>query len=266
MRVLWLFAHPEQRSLSGALRDEGLASLTEENHEYALSDLYAMGWNPVVSGEDYAHDPQERLVVGTASTAALETGRLSADIRWEQEKLTWADTVIVQFPLWWYGMPAILKGWFDRVLVKGFGFGITDEQGCTLRYGQGPLAGKRAMVVVSAGARSASLGPRGINGELNDLLFPIQHGTLWYTGMQVLPPMLVPGADRMGEAGFADTADALRRRVLAIPQTTPLAFRYQNHGDYDADMVLRTELGTEQSGLRVHYGAAPWWTAPSSAS
>lgn len=160
MRVLWVFAHPEQRSLSGALRDAGVRWLEDAGHQVMVSDLYAMGWNPIVSGEDFAHDAGERLMVGDASALAYGSGRLSADIVEEQRKIAWADTLVFQFPLWWYGMPAMLKGWFDRIFVKGFAFGVNDPgTGQTLRYGQGKLSGKTAMVVTSVGARESSIGP-----------------------------------------------------------------------------------------------------------
>lgn len=188
MNVLWVFAHPEPRSLGGALRDDGLRTLRELGHDVRESDLYAMKWNPVVDAADFGTVAgDERLVVGATSARAYAGGELSADIVAEHEKLAWADAVVVQFPLWWYGMPAILKGWFDRVFVKGFGYGVRADDGRTLRYGEGKLAGKRAMVVLSAGAREPALGPRGINGPLNDILFPLHHGTLFYAGMSVLP-------------------------------------------------------------------------------
>ncbi|UOE21177.1 NAD(P)H-dependent oxidoreductase [Thermobifida halotolerans] len=254
MKVLWLFAHPERRSLGGALRDEGLRALDDLGHDHRQSDLYAMGWNPVVSGADFGHDPAERLVVGEASRRAWESGRLSADVRAEQDKLAWADTLVVQFPLWWYGMPAILKGWFDRVFVKGFAYGVTDpaRPGRSLRYGEGRLAGKRAMVVVTAGARESSLGPRGINGDIGELLFPLQHGTLWYTGMSVVAPLVVPGADRAGDADFAEYAARLRNRLRTLETEAPVAFRHQNRGDYDDDLVLRPHLAPGRRGLGVH--------------
>lgn len=69
----------------------------------------------------------------------------------EQEKLSRADAVIVQFPLWSFGMPAILKGWFDRIFVNGFAFGKDVETGQRLRYEQGPFTGKRALVAVTLG-------------------------------------------------------------------------------------------------------------------
>jgi NAD(P)H dehydrogenase (quinone) len=214
-----------------------------------VSDLYAMRWKAVVDGDDFGqHEAGERLVVGDVSSTAFSGGTLSPDIVAEQEKIAWADSLVLQFPLWWYGMPAILKGWFDRVFVKGFAFGVTDPAtGLTQRYG------KRAIVVVTAGAREQSLGPRGINGDLNDLLFPLHHGTLWYAGISVLPPLLVHGADRMSDTGYSESVARLRQRLSTLATDRPLPFRCQNGGDYDDDLVLRPEHAPGHAGLSVHY-------------
>ncbi|MDQ0378615.1 NAD(P)H-dependent oxidoreductase [Amycolatopsis thermophila] len=252
MNVLWIFAHPEGRSLNAALRDEGLRALEESGHSYRVSDLYAMKWNPVVGHDDFDREPGERLLVASASQEAYETGRLSADIRAEQEKLAWADAIVLQFPMWWYGMPAILKGWFDRVLVKGLGYGIAAEDGTVLRYGDGKLTGKRGMVVTTIGARESSIGPRGVHGGLDDLLFPLHHGTFWYTGIAPLPPYAVLSADRLDDAGFAAAADGLRDRLRTLETAEPIPFRYQNRGDYDENLVLRGDLATGRTDLAVH--------------
>jgi NAD(P)H dehydrogenase (quinone) len=269
MNVLWVFAHPERRSLNGALKDAGLAALTSLGHEVRVSDLYAMGWKATVDAGDFPHhQPDERLAVPRTSAEAHRNGVLSSDIAAEQEKLRWADTVVVQFPLWWYGMPAILKGWFDRVFVKGFAYGVRDPRhpGRTLRYGEGNLAGKRALTVVTAGSPPSPLGPRGLNGQLDLVLFPLLHGTLWYTGMTVLPPFAVYGADRIGEEEYVESAAALRTRLARLDHEEPLPYRSQNGGDYDADLVLREGLAPGETGLGVHYaggaytGSATTWT------
>ncbi|MEC3978107.1 NAD(P)H-dependent oxidoreductase [Amycolatopsis sp. H20-H5] len=256
MKALWIFAHPEQRSLSGALRDEGLRTLRGQGHEVRESDLYAMDWKPVVDSADFGAAANGRLFVGPTSKDAYRDGELSEDIVAEHGKLDWADTVILQFPLWWYGMPAILKGWFDRVFVNGFGYGVTHPDGHTLRYGEGRLAGKRAMVIVTAGAPAVTMGPHGVNGELNDLLFPLQHGTLFYAGMSVLPPLAVYGANRVSPGEYEAAATRLRDRLHTLRTTTPLPFRFQNHGDYDENLVLREELTCGNTGLDVHYTRA----------
>ncbi len=254
MRILWVFAHPEQRSLNGSLMAEGLRELDRLGHESTVSDLYAMKWNPVVDTGDVDDDSgaSGRLVVGAAQQRAHETGRLSADIRAEQEKIRWADTIILTFPLWWFGPPAILKGWFDRVLVQGFAFGLTDSAGRTRRYGDGGLAGKRALVITSVGARESSFGPRGVHGHIDEVLFPLLHGTLWYTGVAALPPLVVYGADRADGDDFAAYAEALRTRLRALPTAEPVAYRHENGGDYDDALVLRPHLASGDTGLGVH--------------
>ncbi|WP_078843284.1 NAD(P)H-dependent oxidoreductase [Streptomyces albus] len=254
MRVLWIHAHPEPRSLSAALRDEGLRALRELGHEHRQSDLYAMGWNPVVDRRDFPdHEPDRRLVVSAASRAAHLSGRLSDDIRAEQEKIRWADTLIVQFPLWWFGPPAILKGWFDRVLVKGFAYGVKDPAGGgTLRYGDGGLAGRRAMAVVTTGGGAPAFGPRGINGDLESLLFPLHHGTFWYTGMEALPPYAVYDADRLDGTGYAAAAAGLRERLRTLPDAAPIPFRREAGGEYDADHVLRPDVAPGRTGAAAH--------------
>ncbi|AUI63530.1 NAD(P)H-dependent oxidoreductase [Amycolatopsis sp. BJA-103] len=253
MNVLWIFAHPEPRSLGGALRDEGLRTLRAQGANVRESDLYAMKWKAVVDADDFGSAaPSDRLIVGSTSKHAFETGELSDDIRAEHEKLDWADTVIVQFPLWWYGMPAILKGWFDRVFVKGFTYGVRRPDGKTSRYGEGALAGKRAMVLLTAGAPEATVGPRGVNGEIDDLLFPLQHGTLWYAGMSVLPPLTICGADRVSPEQYDDAVATLHGRLRTLSTRDPIPFRSQNGGDYDEHLVLRAELAPGRSGNGVH--------------
>lgn len=255
MNVLWIFAHPEQCSLNGALLTEGVDQLREAGHYVQVSNLYAMGWNPIVSTGDVAHDVGGRFVVGAEQERGYRRGTLSEDIRAEHTKLARADAVVFQFPLWWLGPPAILKGWFDRVLVQGFAFGVTGADGRTRRYGDGGLVGKRALVITSVGARPSSFGPRGIHGDIDQVLFPLLHGTLFYTGMAVLPPLVVYGADRMDDDGHRSQLPELRHRLATLFTAPPLPFRHEGSGNYDDDLVLRPGLSAGQTGLGVHYGA-----------
>ncbi|NIL74662.1 MULTISPECIES: NAD(P)H-dependent oxidoreductase [Rhodococcus] len=257
MNILWVLAHPDERSLNGSLRDSAITALADAGHTVEQSDLYRMAWNPVVTGEDYAHDPDERLQVATASSTALRTGTLAEEIVVEQEKLRRADAVVLQFPLWWFSMPAIMKGWIDRVFVEGFGYGIRRDTGGTRRYGDGLMAGTRAMIVTSMGGSEHTVSPRGINGSLDELLFPIQHGFLWYTGMSVLPPVLVPSADRIGPDEYEHAEKTLHDRLASLFTDDPIPFRHQHGGEYDEKFVLRPEYGAGDSGVRVHRRVAP---------
>ncbi|WP_120285202.1 NAD(P)H-dependent oxidoreductase [Rhodococcus rhodochrous] len=255
MKILWVYAHPDAQSLNGTLRDDGVRYLREQGHQVEHSDLYAMGWKAVADGDDFTdYDGSEPVRYGPRSEQAFRDGHLTEEIKLEQRKLEVADIVLFQFPLWWYSCPAILKGWFDRVFTKGFAYGIMDPDtpGRTLRYGHGLLEGKRAMLIVTAGGREASLGPRGVNGHIDEILFPIQHGTLWYTGMSVLPPLVYFGANRVDDETFQTMSKTLRNRLDTLDTSDAIPFRYQNRGDYDDDLVLIDTLMPHQSGLSIH--------------
>ncbi len=254
MNILWVFAHPDALSLNGALRDTALAELGKAGHRVEQSDLYRMNWNPVVGAGDYDHDPVGRLHVATASSTALRRGTLAKDIVTEQAKLRWADAVVLQFPLWWFSMPAILKGWVDRVFVEGFGYGVRSEVGATRRYGDGLMSGKRALIVTSMGGSEHTVSTRGINGSLEELLFPIHHGIFWYTGMSALPPVLVASADRMTPKAYREAVDGLTDRLSTLFTDSPIAFRSQSGGNYDEHFVLRSDLAPDEFGVRVHVG------------
>lgn len=257
MKVLWVYAHPDPRSLNAALRDEGVAILRRYGHEVVESDLYAMRWNPVVDHGDFGHDRAERLDVLAESERALREGTLSADIVAEQKKLRWADTLIAQFPLWWFGPPAILKGWFDRLFVQGFAQGVLDpDTGRALRYGSGGLVGRRAMVITTVGANAATTGPRGIHGQLSEVLFPLLHGTLWYTGMEVVPPLVINGAVDLSTTDYRHARHRLRDRLIALPETAPIPYRYQNGDDYDEHLVLRPDRAPDEQGIHIHHARA----------
>jgi NAD(P)H dehydrogenase (quinone) len=155
MRYFIVFAHPEPRSLNGFLKDRAVAALEAAGHEVVVSDLCRMGFKAVADGRDFAErDLGSRLVYHAESGQAYASGTQAADIEAEQAKLLAADAVILQFPIWWFGMPAILKGWVDRVFASGFAIGVP-KPGTKqwLRYGEGNLAGRRAMLAVTTGGR-----------------------------------------------------------------------------------------------------------------
>ncbi|MBO4225773.1 NAD(P)H-dependent oxidoreductase [Bradyrhizobium neotropicale] len=257
MKVLIVFAHPEPRSLNGALLDVAVRELERLGHDVQVSDLYGQGWKSEVGRGDFPSLGQgERLKPAAASKQAFEAGSLTSDVKAEIEKLLWADVLILQFPLWWFSMPAILKGWVDRVFAYGFAYGVGEHSDKRWgdRYGDGTLKGKRAMLVVTAGGWEEHYSDRGVNGPIDDLLFSINHGILYYPGYEVLPPFVVYRVDRLDDAGFAPIAEELRERMRALATTAPIPYRRQNGGDYlIPSMQLRAGLeapGT--SGFALH--------------
>jgi NAD(P)H dehydrogenase (quinone) len=112
VKVLYLYCHPLPESFHGAIRVEALAGLGEAGHEVDLCDLYEEGFDPVMSAEERRryHD----------------TSRNQTGIETYVARLRAADAVILQFPTWCFGPPAMLKGYLDKVLAPGVSFDISD--------------------------------------------------------------------------------------------------------------------------------------------
>lgn len=195
MNVLIVYAHPEPRSFDAQMKDEAVKVLTDMGYAVQVSDLYAMEFYPIASRDDFIEHAHDVFDLRSEQAHAARHGTFAPDILAEQQKLLWADVVILQFPLWWYSVPAILKGWFDRVLAYGFA------------YGQGrSLVGRRAMLVTTTGGPTRIYTPE-MRDALIALFEPIQRHTLHFCGFEVLPPFAVYGA--------ADATAEQRREYLA---------------------------------------------------
>jgi NAD(P)H dehydrogenase (quinone) len=112
MRILYVYCHPLPESFHAAIRKEALAGLEAAGHEVDLLDLYAEKFDPVLSEEARRryHDVPENRVGLEPYVARLAT----------------AETIVLQFPTWCFGMPAMLKGFCDRLLMPGVAFDLSD--------------------------------------------------------------------------------------------------------------------------------------------
>src|SRR6478736_4879268 len=109
MNVLLVYAHPEPRSLNGSLKDFAVKRLEQAGHAVQVSDLYGMNWKAPLDAQDRTDkEKSERFDPSSDSRHAFMNGTQSKDIEREQEKLQWADVLILQFPLWWFSIPAIM--------------------------------------------------------------------------------------------------------------------------------------------------------------
>ena len=138
----------------------------------------------------------------------------------------------------------------------GFGYGYGDGTN-NYRYGDGALKGKRALVQVCTGGPEVEYGPRGVHGPLEQLLFPLTRGALFYPGMDVLPTHAVFGAAHFNSADQIEAAKAAwQARVERLFEDAPIPFRSQNGGDYLDRRVLRDEIAPGLTGLAAHFGDA----------
>ncbi|MER9327853.1 NAD(P)H-dependent oxidoreductase [Mesorhizobium sp. M0488] len=252
--VLIVHAQPEPTSLTHTLVNAGVQTLEKQGHKVLLSDLYGMSWKATFDEHDFpSRLDRSRLGFIAESEHAYGNGLQTVDVEAEQEKILAADAVILQFPLWWFGMPAILKGWVDRVFAYGLAYGFKGA-GNKYRYGDGALKSKRAMLSVMVGGPEKDYSPRGINAPLEQLLFPITHGTLFFPGMDVLPTHAVYGAAGVTAEGVAAARESWRLRLEGLFEDPPIPFRPQNGGDYPNGHILASHIAVGQSGLLAHIG------------
>jgi NAD(P)H dehydrogenase (quinone) len=219
VNVLIVHAHPEPRSFCAAMKDAAVETLSVAGHAVVVSDLYAMGFNPVVATADFQDRANpEYLVYALEQRHAYETGTLAPDIAAEVEKLVACDLLLLSFPLFWFSVPAILKGWIDRVLLSGLTYGGKRF------YDSGGLAGKKGAIGMTLGGRPHMFGPNAIHGEIETMLRPILRGTLYYMGMQMLPPFCAYHVPYISyEARTAILVD-WRRWLLTLDEAVPLTF------------------------------------------
>jgi NAD(P)H dehydrogenase (quinone) len=224
-RVLIVYAHPERRSLNGAMLETAERTFQSVADEVRVSDLYAMRFDPVTRASDFTDFSAERLDYFAEQKRAYAAGTLADDIAAEIQKVAWCDLMILQFPLYWFSVPAILKGWIDRVFVPGFAFGSGKW------YERGGLVGKRAMLALTMAAYPEMMAADGLNGLLEVNLWPIQNGVLAFCGFEVLAPFVANSVPYSDDAARARIIEDYGRRLTGLGCETPLPFHRRDEFD-----------------------------------
>lgn len=185
-KILIIHAHPEKLSFNSALKDATANYFQTKGAEVKVSDLYAVGFNPVGDKHDFLSlSNPDFFKYQMEQVNAFEKNLFASDVKIEMEKLLWCDTLIFNFPLWWFGLPAILKGWVDRVFAMGFSYGAGKGV-----YDNGTFKDKIAFCIITTGGPEIAYGKTGKNGELENILYPIHHGMFYFVGMQVKQPFI----------------------------------------------------------------------------
>jgi NAD(P)H dehydrogenase (quinone) len=219
MKILIVHAHYEPQSFNTALKDTAVKTLIDAGHEVRVSDLYAMYWNPVASTADFLKPSNPYYCVyALEQRKGFETHTVAEDIRAEVEKVQWCDLLILNFPIFWFSAPAILKGWIDRVFVSGQFYG-----GKRI-YDMGGMLGKKALVSVTLGGQEHMFGADAIHGEMLTMLRPILRGALAYCGFTVLPPYVAYHVPYVSQEERQQMLSDYRERLLHLDQIEPLNF------------------------------------------
>lgn len=174
MKHLIIYAHPNEGSLNHHLKETIVETLTAGGHEIQIRDLYQLNFDPVLSLEDMN---------------GQRTGQLSVDLKQEQEYISWATHISFIYPIWWTGMPAIMKGYIDRVMTYGFAYRYDDG------VQMGLLKGKSATILNTHGKSNEEYQAIGMDKAL---LLTSDKGIYTYCGLEVKQHFFFDRADKVG--------------------------------------------------------------------
>ena len=172
MKHLIIYAHPNPQSLNGQLKHALAKHLSDTGQEVVVRDLYQLGFNPVLS----LNDVQGQL-----------KGQVTDEIKQEQAYISWANCLTFIHPIWWTGLPAIVKGYIERVFSYGFAY----------RYDQGVqkglLSGKQVIVFNTQGKSHTEYQAIGMDKAL---LLTSDWGIYKYCGLEVKQHLFFEQADK----------------------------------------------------------------------
>ncbi|XP_049450140.1 NAD(P)H dehydrogenase [quinone] 1-like isoform X1 [Epinephelus fuscoguttatus] len=257
-KVLIVYAHQSSGSFNAAAKNAAVEVLTAQGCTVAVSDLYAMKFKATATAEDINGEVKnvDHFRYAEETKLAWEEGKLSADLTEEQHKLTEADLIIFQFPMYWFTVPAIMKGWMDRVLTLGFAY--SQEK----RYSQGVFKDKMAMLSFTTGSQESMFSADGINGDMNVTLWPLQNGILHYCGFQVLAPQIFWAPSHVAPEVRGAMLEGWRTRLQGLLGEKPLSFIPLDCFDKEKGYQLKPEVhekhAAKEFGLTVgiHLGKA----------
>lgn len=145
MNHLVVFAHPNQKSFGKGIFDTIVKSSEEKGAAVRFRDLYEIGFDPILKPSDFE---------------AFKSGKVPEDIAEEQSHIKWADVITFVYPVWWASVPALLKGYIDRVFSYGFAYEYVDG------VPNGLLKGKKALLFCTTGTPNEMYAENGMHNSM----------------------------------------------------------------------------------------------------
>jgi NAD(P)H dehydrogenase (quinone) len=205
MKAHIVFAHPNLQSYNGQLRNTAIHTLQAFGWSVSVSDLYQMKFKASADEDDFTSlYNTDFFDLQAEQQNASQQKTYAQDIAREHKLLSEADLIIFQFPLWWYSMPGLLKGYIDRVFSMGWAYG-----------GGQALAGKRILVSITTGAPDFAWTPEK-RGTIKDIFKHLFVGTFGLCGMETLEPFIVYGAKRHSETDKETNLENYKKRLTEL--------------------------------------------------
>jgi NAD(P)H dehydrogenase (quinone) len=216
-----VYAHHEPSSFTAALHNRAEQILRRKGHTIEVVDLYGLGFNPVAEKWDFTTLSGKHFNYASEQERAVKEGwSLSVDIVDQMQKVQAADLIMLHFPLWWGGPPAIMKGWMDRVLAMGFAWDGEHS------FATGLLKGKQVFVGVSVGDPQSFYSIDGqYKSTVEQTLFWLLHGTFSYCGFDVHKPFIAHGITISDDAERNQILNRYIKRIEDITERPTFLFK-----------------------------------------
>jgi len=183
MKHFVLYCHPDPKSFCHAIFENIIETLRAKGHEVRVKDLYGEEFDPILKGSDFA---------------TFQAGKTPPDIKAEQDNILWAEMITLVHPVWWTGLPAMLKGYIDRVFSLGFAYAFGPDGP------RGLLGGRKVVIFNTQGALKEEYDASG----MTDVMKKASDIAIYsFCGMEVL--------DHRFFGGVPSVDDATRKRYLA---------------------------------------------------
>lgn len=191
MNHLIVYSHPNPNSFCHAILETAVKILQSKGHEVVIRDPYALDFDPVLKGSDFA---------------GFQSGNIPSDIKAEQEKISGAEVITFIYPIWWTGLPAMLKGYIDRVFSLDFAYAV-GEWGPV-----GLLTEKKAIIFNSTGAAKEIYDESGMFDAIKKTS---DTGILNFCGVRILEHKFftsVPSTNDATRKGYLSEVEAVMSR------------------------------------------------------
>lgn len=218
-----VYAHNEPSSFTAALHNRAEQILRRKGkHNIEVVDLYGLGFNPVAEKWDFNTLSGKHFNYANEQERASQNDwAFSVDIVDQMQKIKNADLILIHFPMWWGGPPAILKGWLDRVLAMGFAWDGDHN------FSTGKMRGKQVFVAVSVGDPESFYSIDGkYRSTAEQTLFSLLHGTLSYCGFDVHKPFIAYGVTTANEVARTQILDRYIKRIDDITDRPTFLFKH----------------------------------------
>lgn len=192
MKHLIVYAHSSEESFNHAILETVSHTLKSKGHEVIVRDLYALDFQPVLKPED---------------TAAMKAGQTPEDIKIEQDYVAQADAITFIYPIWWTGLPAIIKGYVDRVFAYGFAYAYGAEGIDKL------LSGKQGLIINTHGTAKEIYDQMGMT---NALKLTSTTGIYDFTGIESVGHLVFGGVPHVGEEALKDMLKQVGETVNSV--------------------------------------------------